>query len=311
MTTTSWGYRSMHGLRTRPGRLLLSQTAVMGYFGLDPSAYAEEISSLGGPSQKTILRIMRGRTRTIRPNTQERLQRAIHDFELNKVPRILGTGRSEEDSSKQDGEVVKLGARLFELIERSKETHILETIENHIGKIPNASTQKNFESKMVFYNLCIWHGFEYLLHYPHDIDMLVLVSPRRIREKLHLPLHLWAKHHTLTSTHLMPVSRGKNLSQLASELLITKQALNRCITTATPEHLPKFKTMVRWSELLVDSSGELAFSSLSRISLFVARFLHGFYIDVLKNTSLSEQEILHLFSLSEELRALWPSVFLR
>lgn len=298
-------------MRTRPGRLLLSKTTIMSYFGLEPSAYAEEVSSLGGPSQKTILRIMRGKTKSFRPATQERLDRAIRNFELKKIPGILGSGEPRKSNDRQDREVAKLGKRLMELIESSQEAHILDIIENHCGYRNGTSTHKRLESEIVLYNLCVWHGYEYILHYPNDIDMLVLFSPRELGEKTALPLRLWARQHILASVNLFPSSRSKNFSQLATELGISKQALNRYIDAKKTEHLPRFKTLVLWCEMLEDSSGSLPLAELSKISLLMAMSLHSFYIDILENTSLSEKEILELFGLSSELRALWPSVLLR
>jgi len=311
MTTTGGSCRSKHGLRTRPGRLLLSQTAVMGYFGLDPSAYAEEISHLGGPSQKTILRIMRGRTKTIRHSTQERLKQAIHAFEFEKLPVASGSESPKENNNEKGNEARGFAKKLFELIEDSEEEHILETIERHLKNLPNAAKKKNSESRKILYNLCIFHGFEHFLYHPRNFDFLVMLSPQQRAGKIYLPLSLWAKHHTLASTRLKPSSIAKNSAQLATELKISKQALHRYMTADRQDHLPKFRTMVKWSELLADSSRDKALTSLSRRSLFTARFLHSFYVDILRHTSLDEQEVINLFSFSEELRALWPSVFQR
>lgn len=298
-------------MRTRPGRLLLSETTIMGYFGLDPSSYAAEVSSLGGPSKKTILRIMRGETTDVRPSTRERLTRGIESFERKKLPGILGSTAPKEASERPDAEVEKVGIRLFELIESAKEGYVVELIEDHCCSSISLGMVKNPEARMVLYNLCVFHGFEYFWHYPNDVDFLVNFSPRELEGKAGLPLRLWANQHIVASKKLVPLSRAKNLSQLATELKITKQTLHRYIEAKESGVLPKFRTMVRWSELLEDSSGTRPLAKLSTVSLFMARFLHNFYVDILKSTSLSEKEVLELFGLSKELRALWPSVLLR
>lgn len=298
-------------MKTKPGRLMLSQDTSMGYFGLDPSSYAAEISSLGGPSQKTITRIMRGETKSVRAFNKERLTRAMEKFELNRIPEILGSDAPKDSNEHQDDEVAMLTKRLFYLIEKDEELYILETIGDHCKLSASASTLKNFETKIVLYNLCVFHGLEYLFYYPKDVDMLIAFCPREKNGKKSLPLRQWADQHVLASKKLYPSSRAKNHSKLATELGITKQALYRYIDTNKSEHLPRFRTMARWAENLKDSSDHPGLSEISTRSLFMARFLHSFYIDVLKSTSFSEKETLALFGFSKELRALWPSVLLR
>ncbi|TDX23831.1 hypothetical protein DFO67_12335 [Modicisalibacter xianhensis] len=288
-------------------RLQYKNTKVLKFFGLNSRVLGEEFSKLNGPSYKTVLRLINGNSTTIRPQTLDLLKRASQRFYTEALPSILSGRKSYEAPPGITEQHQTVFDKLNPWVDYMHEEIICDMIANDCGESAFRAMKESCYSRQVFYNFCLWQGFEYAFFYPHDLGMLNDLSPVRREDKTILPLRRWVEMNLAYSKFLMPEGYIRSYSHLATELGITKQSLSRCMDSRREDYLPRFATLVNWTNGVKEFYGGSAAQPMI-CSLFVARLLHHFFIDILESTNLTEAQVLEIFSLGKSLRALWPPV---